>query len=275
MGVARDDDRHSVILRRHAGHVVEIQTHGMGIQLDHLALVGHCAKHGLEIDLERFATRDHSPGRMAQDRNVWVVQRVEHAAGDTIARLSLAIMHAGDDPIGFGQQIVGQIEPTLFEDVDLDALQHGNAAQPLVDLVDFGVLLSQLRLVEPAGHGDAFRVIGNGDVFQPTLLGGFGHGLDSGPTVGPGAVHVQIAADVGRFDQPGQLSGVGPVELAACFPQFRRDPRQLQRGVDVFLRMSGDRLFAAKDAVFVDLQPSILGPATDHDIVGLRAGEVL
>ena len=49
--------------------------------------------------------------------------------GDLLARLLLAVVDAGHDPIGLGQHVVGQVEPAAFEDIDLDALQHGDAAR--------------------------------------------------------------------------------------------------------------------------------------------------
>ena len=38
-------------------------------------------------------------------------------------------MDAGHDPIGLGQHVVGQVQPAAFENVDLDALQDGDAAE--------------------------------------------------------------------------------------------------------------------------------------------------
>ena len=39
------------------------------------------------------------------------------------------IVDAGDDPIGFAQAIVVEIESAFFEDVDFHAFQHREAAQ--------------------------------------------------------------------------------------------------------------------------------------------------
>ena len=45
-----------------------------------------------------------------------------YAAGDLLARLLLAEMDAGHDPIGLGEHFVGNVEPAAFENIDLDAL---------------------------------------------------------------------------------------------------------------------------------------------------------
>ena len=150
-----------------------------------------------------------------------------------------------------------------------------DAVEPLVELVDFGPLLPQPAGVQPVDHRHPLRVVGDGDVLQPALLGGGGHLLDRGRAVGPRAVHVQVAADVAQLDQLGQLAGVGPIELAPGLAQLGRETGQVQRAVDLLFRAAGDLLLAAEDAVFVDLQPPRLGPAAEHDVVLLRAGEVL
>ena len=43
--------------------------------------------------------------------------RAEDAVGDLVARLVLAIMDAGHDPVGLGQHVIGQVEPALFQNV--------------------------------------------------------------------------------------------------------------------------------------------------------------
>ena len=52
--------------------------------------------------------------------------------GDLLARLFLAVVDAGHDPIGLGQHVVGQVQPALLQDVALDALEHREAAAELV-----------------------------------------------------------------------------------------------------------------------------------------------
>ena len=45
-----------------------------------------------------------------------------HALRDLLARLVLAVVDAGHDPIGLGQHVVVQVESALLQNVDLDAL---------------------------------------------------------------------------------------------------------------------------------------------------------
>ena len=61
---------------------------------------------------------------MGDGRNVGIGQGPDHAAGDLLARLVLAVVDAGHHPIGLGQHVVVQVESAAFEDIDLDALEH-------------------------------------------------------------------------------------------------------------------------------------------------------
>ena len=55
--------------------------------------------------------------------------------------------------------------------------------------------------VETVRHAHSLRVVGNSDVFQPTLFGRFCHFQDRSRAIGSRGVHVQVAADIRRFDQ--------------------------------------------------------------------------
>ena len=216
-------------LRRRAGHVVQVEPRRMGVQLQHLAVVAGGLHHRLQVDLVGLPLQQHPAGGMGDRRDVRILQGLDHPAGDLLARLLLAVVDAGHDPIGLGQHVVGQVEPAAFENVDLDALEHRDAVEPLVELVDFGPLLPQPLGVQPVDHRHALRVVGDGDVLQAALLGGGGHFLDARRAVGPRAVHVQVAADVVQLDQLGQLAGVGPLELAPGLAQLGRKAGQVQR----------------------------------------------
>ena len=147
--------------------------------------------------------------------------------------------------------------------------------EPLVQFVNFRPLLLQLVGLQPADHCDALRVVGDGDVLQAAALGGGGHLLDARLAVGPRAVHVQIAADVVQLDERGQLAGVGPFKLVAGLTQLRRKTGQIERGIDLLFRATGNAIVTAKDAVLVDFQPARFRSAADDDVVLFRAGEVL
>ena len=118
-------------------------------------------------------------------------------------------------------------------------------------------------------------MVGDGDVFVPQLARRKGHVFDAVAAVGVLAVHVQVAANVVLGDELGQAPCHGRLDLAPVFPQFGRDPGQIDAGVHLFLLGAADAAGAAEDAVFVDLQAALHGQAANGDVVRLGAGEVL
>ena len=62
----------------------------------------------------------------------------------------------------------------------------------------------------------------------------------AGLAVAGGGVHVQVADEVGDFDQLRQLAGGGPGELLARFADLGREPGQVERRVDFFFGAAGD-----------------------------------
>ena len=112
--------------------------------------------------------------------------------------------------------------------------------------------------------------------FSPRCLGRRGHLLDAWPC----RRSRWCACADRRGCRPSSISsGSSP---ASAQSNSRRASRssggkqgRSERGVDLLLGAAGDLLLAAEDAVLVDLQPAVLGQAAQHDVVLLRAGEVL
>ena len=80
--------------------------------------------------------------------------------------------------------------------------------------------------IQAVGHGERLGMIGDRDVFVAQRVRGLGHFFERRAAVGFGGVHVQIATDVGQFDQLRQTAFERGLDLAAIFAQFRRNPRQ-------------------------------------------------
>ena len=112
-------------------------------------------EHLLEVDLVRLAAIDQPARRMGDDRDVRILECTEDAFGDLLARLILAVMDAGHDPIGFGEHIVRQVHAAFFEDVALDAFEHEEIVELAVELVDFLPLLAEPHRIEAVRHADA------------------------------------------------------------------------------------------------------------------------
>ena len=275
MRVGGDDNGHAVVPRGGAGHVVQVKAFGMGVQFEHLPVVGRRPEHGFEVDLVGFSLVQEAPGRMGDGADARVLDRFDDAPGDSLSRLVLAVMDTCHDPISLGEDLVGQVEPAAFQNIDFNSLEDPEASEPAVDRVDFFPLAEKLIGIEPPGHGDAFGMIGHGQIREASLPGRGGHFLDGGHAVGPRAMGVQVAAEVLQPDQFRQRTGGGPFEFPPRLAEFRGKQRQVEDGIDVCLLFAGNPRLASKDAVLVDLQSPCLGHAAEDHVMGLGAGEVL
>jgi hypothetical protein len=83
-------------------------------------------------------------------------------------------------------------------------------------------------------------VVGECHVFVALRGAGGDHLVDRVLSVRPGGVHLEITAQVRKFDEMGELSPVRGFELSLVGPDLRRDPREPDRGVDILFRSSGD-----------------------------------
>ncbi len=137
VGVAADDDGDAVALGGGASHVVQIEAGRVSVDLHELSVAGGGGKNGFEVDGVRFAAADEAARGMGDDGDVWILERAEDAIGDLFARLLLAVVDAGDDPVGLGQHVVGQVHAAFFEDVALDAFEDREVVEFAVELVDF------------------------------------------------------------------------------------------------------------------------------------------
>ena len=180
-------------------------------------------EHLVEIDRIRLAAIDDPAGRMGDDRDVWILERAENPLGDLLARLLLAVVNAGDHPIALGQHIVRQIHAALFEDVALDAFEHDEVVELVVELVDFLPLFAEPGRVEAVGHAHALRVVGDRDVFEPALLGGGDHFAQARLAVAGGGVHVEVADEVGQLDQLWAVCRRPPSRIPAGLRESRAE----------------------------------------------------
>ena len=106
-----------------------------------------------------------------------------------------------DDPVEFGEHLVGQIERAIVEDVHLDTTKDADAADARCDCVDFSPLLAQARRVEPVGHREALRVVSQREIFKAGAASADRHLLDRGPPVGPRGMRMQVAAQISQSYQ--------------------------------------------------------------------------
>src|SRR5439155_983058 len=113
-----------------------------------------------------WLTLAHEAPRRVSDRvDPRVFRGAHEAAGQLLLALIEPVVDGGHDVVRVGQHVVGQVELSVLEDVELDAPEDGEAATLGVPGVDRLPLLPQPLRVEPQRHGPALRLIGDGDVF--------------------------------------------------------------------------------------------------------------
>ena len=168
---------------------------------------------------------------MGEQREVRMIHRAQDALGLFGARQVEAAVHRADHQIEPRQHVVRQVEAAVFQDVHLDALQQRDAVQLRIEAVDLVALLRELQRIEAVRHGEAARVLGDGEVFQPERLGRQRHVAQAVVAVGGLGVRMQVAAQVGQFHQLRQASAARRLDLAAVLAQFRRDEGQADSAV--------------------------------------------
>ena len=115
-------------------------------------------------------------------------------------------MDARLHPIELGEDVVGQIEPPVREDVALDTAQDAERRQQLVRRRDLLGLAADVVGGEPADGAHGRRVVADREVVIAARAGGASHLLDARPAVRPRRVAVEVAADVAELEQARRLA---------------------------------------------------------------------
>jgi hypothetical protein len=140
---------------------------------------------------------------------------------------------------------------------------------------DLAKLLVESRAREAAGNANRLRVIGDGHVLIAARAARLDHLRQVVFPVRVGRVDLQIAADVGQLDERRETARLRRLDLAARFPDLRRDPRQADGFEHLALLAPADAAGAAEDAVLVDLEAVFEAESAHGNVVRLRAGEVM
>ena len=131
----------------------------------------------------------------------------------------------GDHEVQFGQHVGLEVQATVLEDVDLHTGEHGDVVVSPARLADRRGVFGQAILIQAVRLDLALGMLGNAEVPVAAPAAGLDHLLDGVRTVRGGRVHVQVAADVARLKQGGQVVGPGGLDLSAVLAQLRRDQR--------------------------------------------------
>ena len=141
----------------------------------------------------------------------------------------------------WARQSSGEIETAVGQDVALDAGEQSQSLEAAVERAHAGRMLECAPLIQSVGHRQRLAVIGDGDVPMAHGVRRRGHRLEVVAAVGLGRVHVQVAAQVGIRHQAAADGRARPPPIS---PRSSRSAgsiqRQPERGVDGFLRLTGE-----------------------------------
>ena len=73
-------------------------------------------------------------------------------------------VHSRDYYIQRSKHVVRQIESSVFQNIDLDALEQRDASVVAVECIDLPTLFGQSRRIQTVCHGKPPRMFGDGDV---------------------------------------------------------------------------------------------------------------
>ncbi len=133
----------------------------------------------------------------------------DHAAGHLGGFHAHLGVHRRHHQVEALQHVGVLVELAVGEDVDLDAGEDAERCELLVEPLDLVELGDEAVPVEPVGHGEAGRVVGDHQVLVAQGHGGPGHGLDRCAAVAPQAVAVAVTAEGGPQLGPGPEGDLG------------------------------------------------------------------
>jgi hypothetical protein len=139
-----------------------------------------------------------------------------------------------------GQDLVGEIQRAVWHDVHLDAVQDGQRPEARPGGIDFDALPGDVRPRQGARRSRPLRMVRDRDEVVIEVARRRRHLSDAVTPVAPGAVHVEIPADMRDGDERRQHAARRPFDLVGALTQFRRDVRQLQAAIELALAGAGD-----------------------------------
>ena len=122
--IGRDAHEYTGLLGHAAMEIGKIEPVGMGVQFDEAAAVLRGGDDPCHIDIVGLALADEAPGRMGKDGEMRPVHRAQDALSLLLTRQVELAVDGGDDEVELAQDVVRQVELSVFENIDLDPLQQ-------------------------------------------------------------------------------------------------------------------------------------------------------
>src|SRR5215469_12938452 len=278
VGVGVHNNFAAALLREPQIAVAEVEAFRRCVVLHRNAELGTFAQNGAGVELVGLTPQELSAGGMAKNMDVRILDRPEDPGGHLVSRLLEAAVDAGNHNVHLGQHFVGEVESSIGKNVHLDAGEDADATlHLLVDLTDALQVLKGPLIVEAVNHGQVLRVVGDRDVLHAAGDGCFSHLSDGVVAVAGGGVHVEIALDVRRLDETGQVTFCRGLDFAEVLAHLRRNPVHLESGIDLFFGSTCNYglVIQTRQRPFAEGVAHLERALAKGDIVGFGAGKVL
>ncbi|MBE3096479.1 MAG: carboxylesterase family protein, partial [Planctomycetes bacterium] len=152
VGVGVDDELHAPIAREPRVDVVEVEPVDLAADLEHHAEPGGRFDDLLDVHRVGLPPEQQAPGRVADD----IDHRRVHRPEDAVRHLTLVLVERRVDrrnhEVELGQAVLRQVEPTVREDVALDAGEQREAVQAPAGFPDAARVGQEAALVQASGH---------------------------------------------------------------------------------------------------------------------------
>lgn len=174
---------------------------GARVDLDGLAQASRGFEDSRSVELRLGAVlalaAGHAAGAVAEDVQVRVFERPQHARGHLVGGHAELRVDTRDDDVETGEELGALVEASIGQDVGLDAGEHTKGGELGVEGFDFGELFLKARSGEAVGHLEPRRVVGEHHVIVTKLAHGRCHVADGRGPVGPVGVHMTVATEGG------------------------------------------------------------------------------
>ena len=203
----------------------------------HAQFVG-ASQNQSKVEREGLAAQQQSSRRMTKNPHIRILKGAENPRCHLFAALVKPGVNAGDDNLHLRQGLVLEVERAIGQNVYFDPREDAYATfHCAINGTDTLDVLERPPIIEPIGHGQVLRVIGNGDVAVPHSERGLRHFANGVVPVGGAGVHMQIAANGASVNQLRHAALRSTFNLAQVLAQFGGDTVHLQRRVNLLFAL--------------------------------------
>ena len=222
--------------------IVQVEAVWIGIQFHRDFVFGGRGQYCVHVEGIGIAAELDASGGVSDEGSVGILDRLEQSLGHLSGLLIEDRVHAGDDDIQLREDIVGEIEIAIRQDVDFDASKDGNAVDVLVGGANSGDVFDRTFVVESVGEGQVLGVVSDGHVLIAARFGSLGHLFDGIAPVGLDGVHVDVALQIGLGKQLREGVIFREIDLTQILAHLRWDIVEVEFGVNLFFRFAGNGL---------------------------------